>query len=94
MAARIPVVLELDGGRTVEVVADQRDMRRAEETMGRRGLSTTDYPVTFARCLGWAAAHRTGQTTDKWDDFDLVLVEATADSPEPVDPTPPVPSDG
>ncbi len=94
MPVQIACTLTMDGGEVLEVTADQRDMATAEQVMGRKGLSTTGNPVTFARCLGWAAARRTGHTTDSWDSFDPLLVDATTTDPEPVDPTRPGMSDG
>lgn len=86
---RIPCTLHLDSGETWEVTADQRDMETAEQTLGRKGLTTTDNPVTFARCLSWAAARREGRTTKPWADFTTDLIEADTAAPDPVDPTPP-----
>lgn len=84
----IPCTLHMDSGDAWEVVADQRDMETAEQTLGRKGLTTTDNPVTFARCLAWAAARRVGKTTAPWAEFTQNLIEVDTADPTPVDPTP------
>lgn len=87
-AIRFDFLVELEGGETYEVVADQRDVSRFE-------LEDfyTPRKHTMARYLAWAASRRQGVTKLSWPEFNAQCVEVNDIRPEaePLDPGQPDP---
>ncbi len=72
------LAVEMDDGRTFDVVADQRDIARWEvQPFGWPIVKMEDHAsMGFFRFLAWSAATRQGHTTEPWADFDAHCVEA------------------
>lgn len=97
MGIRIPVSAELEDGRTLTALVDQRDFARAEGAdIGQ------DTRVTWVRYIAWSALARTKQYTGTWEQFNTTdCVEAIdGDQEEPsgadegLDPGRKAPGDG
>lgn len=78
MGVKVPIRAELDDGRTLTAMVDQRDFARAE------GADITqDTRITWLRYIAWAALSRTKQYTGSWEQFnDTDCVEADDDKQE------------
>lgn len=87
-ALRFDLQVELEGGHTYAVVADQRDVARFE---------TEDFYTlrkhSFLRYVAWAASVRQVLTDLSWDEFNRFCVEVGDVKPEaePLDPGQPDP---
>lgn len=88
-AIRFDLQVEMDGGETYAVVADQRDLSRFEQTD-----FYTPRKHTMIRYLAWAASVRQARTTLPWEAFNAQCVEVGDVKPEaePLDPGRPDPS--
>jgi hypothetical protein len=82
-AIRFSLQVELEGGGTYVVVADQRDVSRFEMTD-----FYTPRKHTMLRYLAWAASVRQGMTGLSWEQFTAECVEVGDVKPqdEPLDP--------
>lgn len=82
-AIRFDLEVEMEGGETYAVVADQRDVSKFEMED-----FYTPRKHTMARYLAWAASRRQGLTKLRWDDFNGQCVEVGDVKPEdePLDP--------
>jgi hypothetical protein len=74
-AQQIPMQVELDGGRVLQVVADQRDIARWEAHDGPDGR------YTRVRFLAWSAMTRQGLTTASWQQFNETDCVEVVDPP-------------
>lgn len=73
MAIRVPIKAEMDDGRILEAVVDQRDYAKAEGA----GI-TLDVTNLWMRYLAWSALKRNKQYGGTWEQFNEVdCVEAT-----------------
>jgi hypothetical protein len=75
---RVPVTAEMDDGRVLSAVIDQRDYARAE---------AQDLPdsalMTRVRFLTWSALNRAGRYAGSWEQFNTTdCVEASDVAPE------------
>lgn len=78
MSLRIPMDVELDDGRTLRAVVDQRDFARAEGAEISQGTRHV-----WARFLAWSALSRTKQYGGTWEQFNETdCVEASDAPPE------------
>lgn len=84
------IAVEMDDGKTWEVMADQRDIAKWEVSP----LHGEGRMFTMVRHLAWTASVRAGRTELKWGGFDAACVEASdPEEPEELDPTRPDQSD-
>lgn len=74
--SKVPITVELDGGRQLQAVVDQRDFARAE---GQDISAAAKY--TWIRFLGYAALTRTGQYEGTWERFNGVDCVEVAEVP-------------
>jgi hypothetical protein len=82
MGIKVPLTVEMDDGRTLKVVIDQRDYAAVEaqeiEPMTQRNL--------WSRYLAFNGLKRTKQYGGTWEQFNTVdCVEAISDAPEAPD---------
>jgi hypothetical protein len=80
---RVPVMAEMDDGRTLSATVDQRDYARVEA----QDLPSTSR-MTYIRFLAWSALTRTKQYTGPWAQFnetDCVEVSDLAEEPAGAD---------
>lgn len=95
-----PLVATMEGGDTIEVTADQRDVARWEiQPFGTSLEQARERSFTFLRFLCWNAARRGGLTKLAWPAFDDQCVDVDVakgfELPEDVeDPGRPVAPDG
>lgn len=71
--------VEMEGGDTYQVVADQRDMAKWE--VQPFGCSFNEFEsrgMTAIRFLAWSALSRQQKITMKWDEFNAQCIEAMA----------------
>lgn len=88
-ALKFDLSVEMEGGKTYTVVADQRDVSRYEQhDVYGRGRKHT-----MLRFLAWAASRRQGLTPEPWEMFDANCIEVGDALPEaePLDPGRPDP---
>ncbi|HET8716666.1 MAG TPA: hypothetical protein VFM50_02860 [Nocardioidaceae bacterium] len=78
MALKINIEVELDGGRTLTAVADQRDFAAVEaQEIGPAQRNT------WVRFIAWSALTRSRQYTGTWETFNTVdCVQASDVGPE------------
>lgn len=83
---RFELSVEMDDGTKWEVVADQRDVARWEvQPFGwPAGQIKEQVSMAFFRFLAWSASTRQQFTTDTWEKFDGLCVEAMP-LPDPED---------
>lgn len=71
------IAVELEGGETYVVVADQRDIARWEvQPFGCPFSEFESRSMAFMRFLAWSAATRQQLTTLPWVEYDERLIEA------------------
>lgn len=97
MSLRVPVTVEMDDGRKVTVVADQRDFAAAEGA----DLDRRSQVHTWVRYIAFNAMVRTKQYAGAWQEFntrDCVeatdVMEESDDTEDGLDPGRKVPGDG
>ena len=79
MGVKIPVSAELEDGRTLKALVDQRDFARAEGA----DIGTDGQRITWVRFITWSALSRTKQYSGTWEQFnDVDCVEALDDDQE------------
>jgi hypothetical protein len=76
-AIKFDFKVEMDGGETYVVTADQRDVSKFEMT----DFFTTRKHTMF-RYLAWAASFRQGKTKLSWEKFSTECVEVNDSKPE------------
>ena len=93
---RVPVTVEMDDGRTVKVVCDQRDFAAVEGADIGRGQQHT-----WVRYIAFNAMTRGKQYSGSWEQFNAVdcieasdVVEESDDADDGLDPGRKVPGDG
>ena len=76
----------LDDGRRFLVHGDQRDQRRALETLG---IGTPDQgtAIVYATCVAWAYLSRKGRVAMDWPAFEDACAFVQMQEPKAVDPT-------
>jgi hypothetical protein len=98
MTIKVPMNVEMDDGRTLNVVIDQRDYAAVE---AQEGIDRHQHRNMYARYLAYNALARTKQYIGPWEQFNGVdCVEALAveqeepDDAERLDPGQPAASAG
>jgi hypothetical protein len=69
---RVPVTAELEDGKIINGLADQRDFAAAEGA----NIVRERAPLTWVRYVTWHALHRTGTYQGNWEAFTEQCVEA------------------
>jgi len=79
---KVPMTMEMDDGRTLKVVIDQRDYAAVEAAE----INSATSPNLWSRFLAYNAAHRTKQYGGTWEQFNSNdCVEAVSHSSEESD---------
>jgi hypothetical protein len=76
----------LDDGRRFLVHADQRDQRRALQTLGIDAPSEGT-ALAYATCVSWAFLTRKARVAMDWHTFEDACAFVAMQAPAPVDPT-------
>lgn len=80
----IEMTVEMDGGETWSVVADQRDIAKWEVApFGGPFTRFEDKAMTGCRFLAWSASKRQGRTQLDWEPFNDACIEAVPVEEEP-----------
>lgn len=92
----LTVLLDQDGTDVeLEVSTMLADQMRAELEVKKRGLELQQSPVHFLSAMAWCALARTGQITDKFEDFAGRCYQVSKNEEDPdVDPSQPTASTG
>jgi len=91
-ALRLPYVVDMEDGTTLEVVADQRDLAAWESHRDYR--PPHEAPHTASRFWAWSAAKRAGQYGQpwvRWQDEAVDVRDADDEQEGEQGPTPPSP---
>lgn len=98
MGMRVPIITEMEDGRVLKAVCDQRDFAAAEGA----DIDRHTHVHTWVRYLAFAALTRTKQYGGSWEQFNTldcieasdVVVEESGDTDEGLDPGRKAPGDG
>lgn len=78
MSIRVPATAEMEDGRVLKVVIDQRDYTAVEE----REINPVTHRNTYVRFVVFSALTRTKQYGGTWEQFGTECVEAVDGEPE------------